>query len=186
MASAQLQDGSALAEAKSALKAGMTGQAVSCLRQHLAVSPEDAVAHELLGVALGCSKKWEEARAELRRATELAPRHASAHYNLALVMLETGNLDEAVAEQQTVLLLDPANEPARKLAVVLGQRIRDRAHRTGEGANSVGTAPSSVPMSLAWANLPCPNCGAMNFMTARTCARCGRLIPEMPDIRPME
>jgi Flp pilus assembly protein TadD len=177
---------SMLSVAKAEIKGGLARQAVADLRQYLARAPDDPEAHELLGIALEKCHLLSEALDELHKATTLAPNRASAHFNLALLLLKMGELDEAVAEQQTALYLEPGYQAAQRLSEVLMQRVRDRAYRASDGECSVGGAPDRLAANPVWANLPCPMCGAMNFMTSRTCGRCGNLIPEMPDVRAME
>jgi tetratricopeptide (TPR) repeat protein len=53
---------------------------------------------------------FDEARAKLRRAMELAPEFAQPHGTLALVELESGHRAEAIKEARTALALDP-NSP---------------------------------------------------------------------------
>jgi tetratricopeptide (TPR) repeat protein len=49
----------------------------------IAISPDDAMAHNNLGVALQAKGDVEHGLAEFRRAVEIRPDYAEAHYNLA-------------------------------------------------------------------------------------------------------
>jgi Flp pilus assembly protein TadD len=48
-----------------------------------------------------------EAEAELREELEMNPKYAEAHYNLGVVMRETGRSDEAVREWERALDANP-------------------------------------------------------------------------------
>ncbi len=59
-------------------------------------------------MALASLWKWTEAESEFRRAIELNPNNAAAHYFYAFVCLNSqGRFEQALAELQTALALDP-------------------------------------------------------------------------------
>jgi tetratricopeptide (TPR) repeat protein len=65
-------------------------------------------AHVARGNSLSSSWKWKEAGAEFRRAIELNPNSANAHYFYAFNYLMPNNqLDQALAEYRLALSLDP-------------------------------------------------------------------------------
>ena len=49
---------------------------------------------------------------EYREALRLDPRHADAHYNLAVALERLGRMDEAIAHYQQASQLDPGNPAA--------------------------------------------------------------------------
>jgi tetratricopeptide (TPR) repeat protein len=51
--------------------------------------------------------QWTEAESEFRRAIELSPNNATAHYFYALMLMPENRLDQALAEFRTALSLDP-------------------------------------------------------------------------------
>ena len=59
------------------------------------------------GVGLVVNGKFAAAEAQFRKALELAPDYAGAHYNLANVLRDLGRHDEALAEYRRTLLLAP-------------------------------------------------------------------------------
>jgi Flp pilus assembly protein TadD len=63
-------------------------QALAALAQAVVQTPGDAVARHYLGVAAGRNRWFDAAEAELRRAVELRPDYADAHFNLAVFCLE--------------------------------------------------------------------------------------------------
>jgi serine/threonine protein kinase/tetratricopeptide (TPR) repeat protein len=65
-------------------------------------------AHSARAMALSQEWKWNEADAEFRRAIELNPNNATAHYFYAFGVLQPENrLDRALEEFRTALSLDP-------------------------------------------------------------------------------
>lgn len=58
------------------------------LAQAVLFAPKDARAHHYLGVTLGRRGWYSAGEDELRRAVELNPKFADAHYNLALLYIE--------------------------------------------------------------------------------------------------
>ncbi len=73
------------------------------LRAEVRGHPDSAEAHASLGAALSDAKEWDEAVAELRKATELAPLNTTIEYNLGLVYLQKARQNEgesAVSRKQ--------------------------------------------------------------------------------------
>ncbi len=71
-------------------------------------------AHVARGNALGCTWKWAESETEYRRAIELNPNNATAHYFYGFTMLMPVNrLDEALEQFRLALALDPLSEITR-------------------------------------------------------------------------
>jgi len=70
------------------LERGETMQALAAVAQAAAHDPSDAVARNYLGVAAGQLGWFDAAEAELRRAVEIRPDYADAHFNLAVFCLE--------------------------------------------------------------------------------------------------
>ena len=63
-------------------------RALAAVAQAVVHSPDDPVARNYLGVAAGRNRWFDAAEAELRRAIELRPDYADAHFNLAVFCLE--------------------------------------------------------------------------------------------------
>jgi len=79
--------------------------------------------HNNAGVGAALINKFAEAEAHFRRALELAPDYAGAHYNLANLYRDHGRLDAAYAEYQLALRYDPGLEAARvNLEAIAGGR----------------------------------------------------------------
>jgi Flp pilus assembly protein TadD len=65
-----------------------TMPALAALAQAVVHAPSDPVARNYLGVAAGRNGWFDAAESELRRAVELRPEYADAHFNLAVFCLE--------------------------------------------------------------------------------------------------
>ena len=86
--------------------------AVAAWRKALELSPDDARAHNNLGLALAGTGKVEEAIAEYRRSLELDDRSSQTNNNLGSALAETGKMAEATACFERALELDPENPRA--------------------------------------------------------------------------
>jgi len=65
-------------------------------------------AHAALALALADGRRWSEAESEFRRAIELNPNNATAHYFYAFgCLIPMKRIDDAVEQYQTALSLDP-------------------------------------------------------------------------------
>ncbi len=87
-------------------------QAVPAWRKALELSPDDARAHNNLGVALTENGKIDEAIAEYRKSLELDAGSSQTHNNLGSALAEQGKMAEATALFQHALELDPDNPRA--------------------------------------------------------------------------
>jgi serine/threonine protein kinase/Tfp pilus assembly protein PilF len=77
-------------------------------RKALELNDSLAEAHSARALALATAWKWTEAEPEFKRAIELDPNNANAHYFYALAFLTPENrLEEAQAQYRTALSLDP-------------------------------------------------------------------------------
>jgi len=73
----------------------------------LAISPDDAKAHNNLGVALLAKGEVEPGLAAFRKAIDLRPDYAEAHYNLGGVLLRRDRVDEAIARFRRAVEINP-------------------------------------------------------------------------------
>jgi len=112
-------------------------------RKAIELDPLLPEAHAARGLALCNLWKWSEAEAEFRRALELNPNNATAHYFYAMGLLAPQNrLDESLDHYRTAVSLDPlsgivntnyavvlmdAHRYAEALAQFQKVRERDRA-----------------------------------------------------------
>lgn len=70
------------------LERGEPMRSLAAVAQAVVHAPDDPVARNYLGVAAGRNGWFDAAESELRRAVELRPEYADAHFNLAVFCLE--------------------------------------------------------------------------------------------------
>ncbi len=115
------------------------------LAEHaLAIAPDDAVAHDLLGFELAKEGKLDEAAAHFRRALDHAPGDFDAASRLADVLSKQGNDAEAEAVLRRAIAVSPRiGALARRLAIVLEQQGRF-AEALAEAERAVAADPSDA------------------------------------------
>ena len=106
-------------------------EAVSWYRAAIAISPDDAEANSLLGLALVHSGRSEEGTSLLQRATELEPGQVPFRFNLVQGLQQTQAYDRAMAELGVILTREPSNSLAWELA---GDIARAQGDRDGAAA----------------------------------------------------
>ena len=128
-------------------------QAERVCRQIIESRPDNADAHNIMGVSLQAQGKGEEAITELRRAVKLAPQAANLHANLGEVLRQNAKLDEAAKELEKAVELDPKNAQAlnnlgiihyekRKFNEAVGfyRRALENQPNMAEALNNLGNA----------------------------------------------
>lgn len=96
-----------LEQAEAALEAGNLTEAEDLFRRHLLGHPDDAHAHNRLGVCLVRDGRLQEAATAFEEAIRLNPAHARAYTNLGNLRFEAGDLAEAEALHRQALAIDP-------------------------------------------------------------------------------
>jgi superkiller protein 3 len=99
------------------LRAGMANEhtgdhkgAERAYRRGLELAPDDAELRNALGWTLFQDGRTAEAVAEYNRALSADANHAKAHNNLALALVELGELDEAASHFEASLAIEPKAE----------------------------------------------------------------------------
>lgn len=102
----------------------------------LALTPEMADAHQMLGAARHVGLRLDEAAAEYARAHELDPKLAAARRALADLRRASGKPDEALVLYREQLAADPADKPARAGVVLslLDSGRKEEAEREMQAA----------------------------------------------------
>jgi tetratricopeptide (TPR) repeat protein len=95
-------------------------------RKALELDDSLSEAHSARAMALANAWRWNEAEPEFRRAIELNPNNAAAHYFYAFAYLSPeGRFDQGLAEYRTALSLDPLSSiMGANYAVMLMQARR--------------------------------------------------------------
>ncbi|MBK1683825.1 tetratricopeptide repeat protein [Rhodoferax fermentans] len=81
-------------------------ESIEPLQRSLELNPDDAIAHNNLGMALVAQNLAEEALQHFQQAVGLDPGYGKAHVNLAMVLQFQGHLDLAESSCKTAIALD--------------------------------------------------------------------------------
>ncbi len=94
------------------------------LFQHaIAVTTDNYVAENNLGIALAGNGQWDEAMAHYQRALQHAPGYVEAENNLGRAFLQKGQVDEAIPYFESALRFKPSHADAwNNLGVALAQK----------------------------------------------------------------
>jgi tetratricopeptide (TPR) repeat protein len=98
-------------------------EVIAFRRAALAVRPQSALAHYVLGYALLRADRLDEAVVEYREAIRLRPGYAYAHNGLGLALKRQGKLPEAIAAAEKAIKIDPTFANAY---VTLGDALYDQ------------------------------------------------------------
>ena len=118
----------------------------------LAVTSNNDVAENNLGIVLLQKGKLDEAISKLQRAVDLRPENAPAHDNLAKAFLQKGQLADAMIHYRKLLELEPNNEEGRNiLGTVLAQQGRIReAVEQWQRVLAIQPENGNAMSNLAW------------------------------------
>jgi len=122
---------------------GQLEEAAVHFRKSLALQPRAEIYSDL-GFAMARLGKPEEALANYRKALELDPTCASAHFNLAVTLVQAGKFREAESHYRTALAGGPTAETHNGLGYVLAREGRpDEA--VGEFRKAIDLDPKYTP-----------------------------------------
>ena len=139
-------------------------QAVLRLALRLTASESDAQdiyqeaflkAYRNLGDTLASQSRWPDAISALRKAVELDSGNADVRYDLASVLLESGNLDDAITEFRATLRIAPTMVDAHNnLGIALGSQGKldeaiEEFRRVLAIRPDVASAQQNLAMALA-------------------------------------
>jgi eukaryotic-like serine/threonine-protein kinase len=117
----------------------------------VALRPQSARAHHMLGETYYHQKKWAEAGVELRQAIRLQPGDALIHNGLGNVLTIQGKFDEAIAAYRRAIQLDPRYSlPYLNLADILFTKQGKLADAIAAYREAIRISPSH---DLAHVNL---------------------------------
>jgi len=106
----------------------------SLFRHTIAVTRNNSMAHDNLGVALLKQGRVDEAMSEFHRALRLRPTDARAHYNLGIALFRKGQIVEATHQYREALRLKPGYA---EVYFNLGNALEDQ--------RQTGAAPARPP-----------------------------------------
>jgi tetratricopeptide (TPR) repeat protein len=124
----------------------------------LAVTSNNDVALNNLGIIFLNKGQLDEAISKLRAAIDLRPENAPAHDNLAKALLKKGQVDEAMVHYRKFLELEPASVEARNTlgTVLIQQRHVREAIDQWQEALALQPDNGNAASNLAWVFATCP------------------------------
>jgi tetratricopeptide (TPR) repeat protein len=139
--------GSALAEA------GRLDDAMDNIRKAIELNPDNGAAHVNLGHLLEVrGGAREEAKAELRKGIELAPKLADGHNVYGVILAREGHLDEAISELQIGVDLAPRSAECHfnlGRALAAANRFADAVPHFEAAASLTGGKEPAILQMLA-------------------------------------
>jgi tetratricopeptide (TPR) repeat protein len=139
--------GSALAEA------GRLDEAMDNIRKAIELNPDNGAAHVNLGHMLEVrGGAREDAKAELRKGIELAPKLSDGHNVYGVILAREGHLDEAIGELQTAVDLAPRSAECHfnlGRALAANNRFTDAVPHFEAAASLTGGKEPAILQMLA-------------------------------------
>ena len=136
----------------------------------VADAPDDYETRNALGVHYAQTGRVNDARTQLEASLRIAPDHAVAHYNLALLALGGQRLDEAYGHFQRAFAARPDYSEARSNLGVLLQRMG----RLDEAMDQFRSALAAMPENAAaHNNLPAADAGGSVRRSDRSASGAG-------------
>lgn len=131
------------------LRAGNLEEAERLARDAVTAAPNNAAAHELLGIVLVLQAKPDEALAVLQTAVSLAPKQASALTKTGTLLMAMNRQDEAIAHFERALRADPADRFAhQRMGLIREGRNEIEQAITHYEKGILGTAPGYVGVKV--------------------------------------
>ncbi len=125
-----------------------TSEAISHLRQAIAIYPRYLMARNDLGAQLLEQGKLDEAADELRRALEIDPKAFNPHLNLGIVLVQQHKFSEAAPVLAEAVALNAASPAARLYNGMALEALKDfkTAERELRAAFELGSTPYAVAL----------------------------------------
>jgi tetratricopeptide (TPR) repeat protein len=118
--------------------------AVPAWHQAVALDPDDARAHNNLGIALAGAAKVNDAIEEYRKSLTLNPNSSQTENNLGSALAQQGNLAEAQQHFESALRINPDNASAK---VNLGNTLASEGGHAEEAMDLLRQALEAAPNS---------------------------------------
>ncbi len=125
-----------------ALGSGDLAQSLAHCQKAVAADPENASAHNDLGVLYINSAQMEKALAEFNREIELEPRAPRGHLNASFTLLALGRAHDAETAARNALETDRTN---RRAHLLLGWSLAAEYRYTAEALESLRRASNEFP-----------------------------------------
>jgi tetratricopeptide (TPR) repeat protein len=124
----------------------------------LAVTRNNDVAENNLGIIFLEKGQLDEAISKLQAAIELRPENGPAHNNLAKALLQKGRLSEAMVHYHKFLEIEPQNVEARNIlgtALIQQGRVKEAIEQWRD-ALAIEPENGNAASNLAWVLATCP------------------------------
>ncbi|MEP7185330.1 MAG: sulfotransferase [Rhodanobacter sp.] len=144
----------AILYAKALLSNHAYGQARMEADRAMALTPQDPMALDTLGVIYVRTQAHQQAVAAFRQAVSFAPDSAARRLNLATALAATGHVDDAERELEICIRLDASTLHSHLLLAQLRQQTRDNNHLVRLQsllAQHRGEAVASLSLNMALA-----------------------------------
>jgi Tfp pilus assembly protein PilF len=141
------------ARAEAAHMAGQYDEAAALLRDFPAGTPETALAHNLLGLTYAKLGNAGLAEVEFQSALAADPNLKNANYNLAVLRLSDGRLDQAEAGFKAAIKTDPYFAPAHQGLAEVYRRTNRAADAKAEDKIATELAAKAPPAGNTIADL---------------------------------
>jgi Flp pilus assembly protein TadD len=106
-------------------RGGHLEEAVAQFQETLRLKPDEARAHDSLGIVLSQQGRLDEAMSHFEEAIRLQPKDPKAYNNLAMALQSQGRLDEAITQLEVALKWVPDDpELHNNLGMALGRKGR--------------------------------------------------------------
>jgi TolB-like protein/Flp pilus assembly protein TadD len=154
-----------------------TPKAISAAKRALEIDPDLAEAHSAYGTAASYEHRWSEVESAMKRAIELDPNSAQSHFRYAIEYLApTGHLDEAIAEIDRALQLEPLSIPigANLAGLYVYSRKYDLALENALKVNALDNGHPTASYWLGWAYVA-------NGKYQEAIDLCEKVLPSQPD-----
>ena len=96
-------------------------KAIPFYKKYLLQNPSDANARVDMGICFKELGNFTEAEDQMKMALHYVPNHLYAHYNLGIVYLSEGNLEESNKWFKRTVALDPNSEVGKRAQQLLTQ-----------------------------------------------------------------
>lgn len=123
----------------------MREQAIVAYQRALASNPNNAEAHNGLGVMYASLQRYDESEAEFTAAIALTPKAVHLHNNLGYCYLLQGRNEEALARFKDALALEPGNRRLQENIALAEAARKDKRTTTAPGPGvPIPPAPPST------------------------------------------
>ena len=139
-----------------ALQAGRIDEAIEILARVATSQPQNAAAHQYLGIAFAQKGQWEHSLASLTTAARLNPMDARVRYNLGEVYRQMGRVSDARHEYREALGIDPAYTAPKQALAALPTAVAPPAPFPPAGMHPPSAPAERAAPAPTWRRIEVP------------------------------